>query len=434
MSDIAIKVEGLGKKYLLRHQQQGRSRYKSLRDVLTNQARSLLRLGRQHGQANGSREEFWALKDVSFEIQQGEAVGIIGRNGAGKSTLLKLLSRITEPTTGRFEVEGRVASLLEVGTGFHPELTGRENIYLNGAILGMSGAEIRKKFDEIVAFAEVEKFLDTPVKRFSSGMYMRLAFAVAAHLEPEILIVDEVLSVGDAEFQKKCLGRMQNVAQDEGRTVLFVSHNLQAIRQLCERVVLLRQGQVAFVGDPHVAINGYLSHNAEDHSAMLDLTSFPRARPAEGARLLSLRFLDQQGRLSARIAWPGTLLVEVRFRLDQPAKHLDIPMAVTHAEGLRVFSEAYTDQHGKLDLEPGEYLLRFSVPLRFFKLESYFLTIGLFDDGRHADFLEGLPLPEIINEYADSHTESQRWGVLRIPVEWTPVQPVTPSLATVLVP
>src|SRR2546425_7280539 len=290
MSDIAIKVEALGKKYLLRHQQQGRSRYKSLRDVLVEKAKSLVRFGQSKAQADGSLEEFWALKDVSFEIKQGEAVGIIGRNGAGKSTLLKLLSRITEPTTGRFEVEGRVASLLEVGTGFHPELTGRENIFLNGAILGMSGAEIRKKFDEIVAFAEVEKFLDTPVKRYSSGMYMRLAFAVAAHLEPEILIVDEVLSVGDAEFQKKCLGRMRSVAQDEGRTVLFVSHNLQAIRQLCERVVLLKQGRVAFFGEPHLGINGYLNQTAEGHSAALDLSSYPRARPTEGARLFRLRF------------------------------------------------------------------------------------------------------------------------------------------------
>src|SRR5437773_3663572 len=243
MSDIAIKVQGLGKKYLLRHQAQGRSRYKSLRDVLTDKAKSLLRPGGRHGQAKPTREEFWALKDVSFDIKQGEAVGIIGRNGAGKSTLLKLLSRITEPTTGRFEVEGRVASLLEVGTGFHPELTGRENIFLNGAILGMSGAEIRKKFDEIVAFAEVEKFLDTPVKRYSSGMYVRLAFAVAAHLEPEILVVDEVLAVGDAEFQKKCLGKMQDVARG-GRTVLFVSHNMAAVAALCTRAFLLADGKV----------------------------------------------------------------------------------------------------------------------------------------------------------------------------------------------
>ena len=187
-------------------------------------------------------EEFWALKDVSFEVKRGEVLGIIGRNGAGKSTLLKILSRITEPTEGRVTLRGRVASLLEVGTGFHPELTGRENIYLNGAILGMTRAEIRRKFDEIVAFAEVEKFLDTPVKRYSSGMYVRLAFAVAAHLEPEILVVDEVLAVGDAEFQKKCLGKMNSVATVEGRTVLFVSHNMAVVQHLCERVILLKNG------------------------------------------------------------------------------------------------------------------------------------------------------------------------------------------------
>src|SRR5688572_8233806 len=206
MSKPIISVENLGKKYLLRHQRN--ERYTALRDVLSNKARSLFRRRGKNGVADSTREEFWALKDVNFEVKQGEVVGIIGRNGAGKSTLLKILSRITDPTEGRVRLRGRVASLLEVGTGFHPELTGRENIYLNGAILGMTRAEIRTKFDEIVAFAEVEKFLDTPVKRFSSGMYVRLAFAVAAHLEPEILVVDEVLAVGDAEFQKKCLGKM----------------------------------------------------------------------------------------------------------------------------------------------------------------------------------------------------------------------------------
>ena len=234
---VAIRVENISKKYILQHQVGGRSRYVALRDVLAHKAKSLF----QKNRTDASREEFWALKDVSFEIKQGEAVGIIGRNGAGKSTLLKLLSRITKPTKGRIEIEGRVASLLEVGTGFHPELTGRENIFLNGAILGMHRAEIRKKFDEIVAFAEVEKFLDTPVKHFSSGMYMRLAFAVAAHLEPEILVVDEVLAVGDAAFQKKCLGKMNDVSQS-GRTILFVSHNMEAITRLCAKCIYLVKG------------------------------------------------------------------------------------------------------------------------------------------------------------------------------------------------
>src|SRR5467141_1326859 len=245
MSDAIISVENLGKRYSLRHQTG--ERYTALRDVIANKVKSLFRSNGK-SQFSGfssqlSKEDFWALRHVSFEVQQGEVVGIIGRNGAGKSTLLKILSRITDPTEGRVRIRGRVASLLEVGTGFHPELTGRENIYLNGAILGMSRAEIRAKFDEIVSFAEVEKFLDTPVKRYSSGMYVRLAFAVAAHLEPEILIVDEVLAVGDSQFQKKCLGKMSDVAGG-GRTVLFVSHNIGAVRKLCSRTILLDSGKV----------------------------------------------------------------------------------------------------------------------------------------------------------------------------------------------
>src|SRR5450631_526224 len=230
---VIIKVEDISKEFIIGHETS--ERYTTLRDEISKKTKKFFsfpfKLGSKHGQPG--TELFLALKDISFEIKQGDRLGIIGRNGAGKSTLLKILSRITEPTSGRITIRGRVASLLEVGTGFHPELTGRENVFLNGAILGMSKAEIKSKFDEIVAFAEIEKFLDTPVKHYSSGMYVRLAFAVAAHLEPEILIVDEVLAVGDAEFQKKCLGKMQSVSEQDGRTVLFVSHNMQAIRQMC---------------------------------------------------------------------------------------------------------------------------------------------------------------------------------------------------------
>ncbi len=289
MSDAIISVEHLGKKYRIAHQQQGR-RYVALRDVIAQKMKApfqfLRRTTRRQdhglrdhettrlqdhspevrsplssGQLAGSprTEDFWALRDVSFSVRQGEVVGIIGRNGAGKSTLLKILSRITEPTEGRVTIKGRVASLLEVGTGFHPELTGRENIFLNGAILGMHRAEIKRKFDEIVAFAEVEKFLDTPVKRYSSGMYVRLAFAVAAHLEPEILIVDEVLAVGDAEFQKKCLGKMRQVSKSEGRTVLFVSHNMAAVQTLCQTGILLERGGIAARGNIRDAVTRYLS-------------------------------------------------------------------------------------------------------------------------------------------------------------------------------
>jgi lipopolysaccharide transport system ATP-binding protein len=265
--DIVIRAEGLGKKYVIGHEAQ-RERYLALRDVIAHGARSAMRkvtdMARGRIVVPGDEmEEFWALKDVSFEVRRGEVLGIIGRNGAGKSTLLKILSRITEPSEGRVTIKGRVASLLEVGTGFHPELTGRENIYLNGAILGMRRAEIARRFDEIVAFAGVETFLDTPVKRFSSGMYVRLAFAVAAHLESEILIIDEVLAVGDAEFQKKCLGKMQDVA-GHGRTVLFVSHNMAAIRSLCSTGVLLDSGIARSFTEIEQAVTEYLGGPTTD--------------------------------------------------------------------------------------------------------------------------------------------------------------------------
>ena len=261
-ADIVIRAEGLGKKYIIGHQSADRSN--TFRDVISQNVKNFVRGAKDMAQgkaivAGDELEEFWALKDVNFEIKRGEVVGIIGRNGAGKSTLLKVLSRITEPTEGRVEIKGRVASLLEVGTGFHPELSGRENVYLNGAILGMTRAEINRKFDEIVDFSGVEKFLDTPVKRYSSGMYVRLAFAVAAHLEPEILIVDEVLAVGDAEFQKKCLGKMQDVA-GQGRTVLFVSHNMGAMRAMCETGIYLLGGQMVQMGATAKVIQAYHSN------------------------------------------------------------------------------------------------------------------------------------------------------------------------------
>jgi lipopolysaccharide transport system ATP-binding protein len=263
MSDTIIKVENLSKRYLIGHRTE-RSNYLALRDVIMRELRQFGRKtadlfrGRQILQGDNV-EEFWALKDVSFEVKRGEVLGVIGRNGAGKSTLLKILSRITEPTKGRVELRGRVASLLEVGTGFHAELTGRENIFLNGAVLGMKRAEIRRKFDEIVAFAEIEQFLDTPVKRYSSGMYVRLAFSIAAHLEPEILIVDEVLAVGDAEFQKKCLGRLDQAAHREGRTVLFVSHDLNAVCNMAQNGILLVGGSAVKQGQIEDVVAKYLS-------------------------------------------------------------------------------------------------------------------------------------------------------------------------------
>jgi len=298
MSDSVISVENLSKRYVISHE----ARHDNLRDTLHHTARKLWR--RMRWGTGFRKEAFWALRDVSFEVKRGEVIGIIGRNGAGKSTLLKILSRITEPTEGTITIKGRVASLLEVGTGFHPELSGRENIFLNGAILGMSRAEIRRKFDEIVAFAEVEKFLDTPVKHYSSGMYVRLAFAVAAHLEPEILIVDEVLSVGDAAFQKKCIGKMQSVSHDEGRTVLFVSHNLKAVEHFCTRGLLFDAGRLDSNGPIGQIVAEYLRQStaqlskdiAESLCDELDLVSLDftpreiRARdPLEFALVLSAR-------------------------------------------------------------------------------------------------------------------------------------------------
>ncbi len=277
MSDTVIKVDGLSKSYIIGHQ--APERYTALRDVIANNARKIgrrllhpLRSSEGGLLAADQTEEFWALKDINFEVKRGDRVGIIGRNGAGKSTLLKILSRITEPTKGRIEITGRVASLLEVGTGFHPELTGRENIFLNGAILGMGKSEISRKFDEIVSFAEVAKFLDTPVKRYSSGMYLRLAFAVAAHLEPEILIVDEVLAVGDMQFQKKCLGKMEEVGR-EGKTVLFVSHNLSAVQSLCKTAAWLSNGRIMDIGNVSGTVRKYLKSEegrdrVESHNKM----------------------------------------------------------------------------------------------------------------------------------------------------------------------
>jgi lipopolysaccharide transport system ATP-binding protein len=251
--DWVIRAEKLGKKYLIRHK--SRPRYETLRDTLAGRAKRLMKKA-----DTGGTEDFWALLDVSFEVRPGDKLGIIGRNGAGKTTLLKILSRITEPSKGRVEISGRVSSMLEVGTGFHPELTGRENVFLNGAILGMRRREIVRKFDEIVAFAEVEKFLDTPVKFYSSGMYVRLAFAVAAHLEPEILIVDEVLAVGDAEFQKKAMGKMREVSRNDGRAVLFVSHNMTAVKNLCKTGIMLQNGTVKYAGDMAAVVDHYLAN------------------------------------------------------------------------------------------------------------------------------------------------------------------------------
>ncbi|MCW5953619.1 MAG: ABC transporter ATP-binding protein, partial [Propionibacteriaceae bacterium] len=332
-------------------------------------------------------DEFWALRDVDFALDQGDRLGIIGRNGAGKSTLLKLLSRITEPTTGEIRMRGRVASLLEVGTGFHPELTGRENILLNGAILGMRRAEIRRKFDEIVAFAEVERFLDTPVKRYSSGMYVRLAFAVAAHLEPEILIVDEVLAVGDMQFQKKCLGKMREVGLG-GRTVLFVSHNMSVISSLCNKGLLLDAGRVKFSGGIDPAIDQYLSVSGSD--ATVDLSRLPRSAPCEFSFLERLSLADGEGRPTNMFVMGDKMVCRIRLTCRKFMRNAEVGLRVSSRFGSPIHYLTSTWEGLEVDLEPGEHEFEVVVPdIRLFpgtySLGAWVLTKGYGSDDNVSD-------------------------------------------------
>lgn len=337
-SDVAIRIAGLGKKYRIRHQH--RERYVALRDVVSDGVRDLFRRKRKYPRS--TIEDFWALRDVSFEVRRGEVTGVIGRNGAGKSTLLKVISRITEPTAGRIELTGRVASMLEVGTGFHPELTGRENIFLNGAILGMRHAEIKRRFDEIVAFSEVEDFLDTPVKRFSSGMYVRLAFAVAAHLHTEILIVDEVLAVGDAEFQRKCLGRMSEAAQG-GRTVLFVSHNMAAIRRLTQRCIVLDHGRVVIDAPPQDAIEHYLKESSDGVAQGLFVREKPPTadQPFYVKRVVTRR--EELGEPCNRFDCDHPIVIAVDYTATRPVAGLYAYIQLRRLDGTVVYEGDSTD-------------------------------------------------------------------------------------------
>jgi len=336
MSNTVIRVENLGKRYSLGRKQEG-ERYTALRDVIANSAKGFANSLRNSGARKRSSrtEDFWALKDVSFNIEQGDRVGIVGRNGAGKSTLLKVLSRITKPTTGRIKIVGRVASLLEVGTGFHPELTGRENIYLNGAILGMGRGEIKRKFDEIVSFSEVEKFLDTPVKRYSSGMYVRLAFSVAAHLEPEILIVDEVLAVGDAAFQKKCLGKMDDVSK-EGRTVLFVSHQVAAIQNLCQKCIFLKSGQIFATGNTDSVLREYLKESTTSNTISLEKRT---DRSGDGAiRITHVQIKDASKKPVSSLGSGKESVFGFRYKnnVGQPLKNLHFAVSISNHIGERL--------------------------------------------------------------------------------------------------
>jgi lipopolysaccharide transport system ATP-binding protein len=358
MSDTVIKVENLSKKYILGHQKQ--EGYTTLRDSIANSSKSLMKAFQGKPTKDPTSEEFWALKDVSFEIKQGDRVGIIGGNGAGKSTLLKILSRITEPTTGKIAIKGRVASLLEVGTGFHPELTGRENVYLNGAILGMDRVEIERKFDEIVAFAEVEKFLDTPVKRYSSGMYVRLAFAVAAHLEPEILIVDEVLAVGDAKFQKKCLGKMEDAGK-EGRTVIFVSHNMAAMRALCSRALLMKQGELLMDAEIEEAISSYLSDDNSSSDAHI-VWSEKDAPQSPEIRFIEASILSDKGDYTSTIDCRKEFSINLKYEILKPLNGLRIGFFMQNSEGIPICGSNDPMAWTKLERDPGEYISQCAFP------------------------------------------------------------------------
>jgi len=427
MSDAVIKAEKLGKKYVIGHQAHN-GRYTALRDVFMQSARDMVHKTRDLLQGKpiiqgDNIEEVWALRDVSFEVRRAEVVGIIGRNGAGKSTLLKILSRITEPTSGRIRIRARVASLLEVGTGFHPELTGRENIYLNGAILGMTRIEVKNKFDQIVAFAEVDKFLDTPVKRYSSGMYVRLAFAVAVHVEPEILLVDEVLAVGDAAFQKKCLGKMGDVAK-EGRTVLFVSHNMNAVERLCGRAILLEGGEIK-EDSCHVrhVIRQHLfgrDTQTRDDSEWVNVQnefSNPWFMPSR------LCVCDSKGnKLSMPVHNTSDMWVQIEGTIDLQEPLLTVGYAVFSETGTLLYWSYPTDQPESSwpQLTKGHHVLRGRVPARFLNEGSY--RIELIGGLHYCQWLfePGVRAPSVYLRVQGGLSDSPYWMAKR-PGETAPV-------------
>ncbi len=413
---MAIRVEHLGKQYRIGGRQE---RYRTLRSALAESISAPFRRAARllKGESTGAADldaMIWALRDVSFEVQRGEVVGIIGRNGAGKSTLLKILSRITEPTEGYAEVYGRVGSLLEVGTGFHPELTGRENVYLNGAILGMTRAEIDRRFDEIVAFAEVERFVDTPVKHYSSGMYLRLAFAVAAHLEPEILLVDEVLAVGDVAFQKKCLGKMSDVAH-EGRTVLFVSHNMSAVVQLCERGIMLHEGRTYFCGSSSEAVRTYLAHGVAHNTEQ----SYP-LEPDKPAQITGIRL---EGYSDEGLDCSQPFAICLNYVVRQWPSDSYVAVAIKNEHGVRVlWSHDVKDANGLSERrKPGIYTTRVGVPGNVLRPGYYAVSCAIVSLARRqtTDFREDA----LTFRITDSGSLLGRLGidhpaVTVIPLEW----------------
>jgi len=417
MTDLAIRVENLGKQYKIGTQI---DRYRTLRDSLVDAVKRPVRMLR--GEGGNSYETIWALDDVSFDVRKGEVLGVIGRNGAGKSTLLKILSRVTEPSQGYAEIHGRVGSLLEVGTGFHPELTGRENISLNGAILGMKREEIERKFDEIVDFSGIEKFIDTPVKRYSSGMYLRLAFAVAAHMEPEILVVDEVLAVGDAEFQRKCLGKMSDVAS-QGRTVLFVSHNMSAILRLTQESLLLEKGKLVLRAPSPQAVDYYLTSGfAQSGEHCWQPDEIPQ--DATPFHPIALRVRNPQGKVvdTVRSTEPATL--EIEYALDAPISGLRVGIYLLTPQGEHIFTAFDTDDADRYERYPerkaGRYLSRCVIPADFLNEGRYVVGVNAssFRVRRYFQDEHALAFNVDASGAPGTHWLENRLGLIRPRLKW----------------
>ncbi|HEY62827.1 MAG TPA: ABC transporter ATP-binding protein, partial [Anaerolineae bacterium] len=420
MTDLAIRIEDLGKQYRIGASPQ---KYQTFRDTLVNFAAApIRRIRKSLPIMNNDAQTIWALRHINFKVREGQVLGVIGRNGAGKSTLLKILSRVTEPSEGEVVIRGRVGSLLEVGTGFHPELTGRENIYLNGAILGMKRTEIDKKFDEIVAFSGVERFIDTPVKRYSSGMYLRLAFSVAAHLEPEILVVDEVLAVGDAEFQRKCLGKMSDVAQ-EGRTVIFVSHNMSAILRLTEETIVLDNGKLVFQAPTAEAVDFYM---ASGYQNIGERTWNPEEIPASANpfRPIALRILNHKSKIVDSVISSEPVTFEVEYALNKPIKGLRVGLYLMNMRGEFVFTTFDTDDLDTYDefaiRDAGTYISRCMIPKDLLNEGRYVIGINAstyrvkryFQDERALVFsVDGIGAP-------GKQWPEPRMGLIRPRLDW----------------
>jgi len=414
---LIIEVRNIGKKYDINRY---RGSYTALRDVIANIFRNPFGIAKskvKRAVGMGKKEEFWALRDISFSVRRGEVVGIIGANGAGKSTLLKILSQITPPTEGEVILRGRVGSLLEVGTGFHPELTGRENVFLNGAILGMKKNEIEKKFDQIVEFAGIEKFLDTPVKHYSSGMYVRLAFSVAAHMEPDILLVDEVLAVGDAEFQKKCLGKMDEITKKEGRTILFVSHNMGAVATLCTRGILLRDGMITKQGSINEVIEEYTSSSINRSEVEISQSGHPLTR------FHKISVVNNDGKVSDFFDLNDEINIKVEYEVIKPIPRLQMSLSIVR--GLTEIVRAFDTDGEKNDLETaevGHYVVTCKLPKMFLKAGEYSIraTLGspekIYQD---TGLAVGFKIQELsINTQHKSYRES-RDGLVVSPAVWS---------------